>query len=205
MNKSTYKIPLAPPSRATLLSTIQLPPTPLPVRRRCYRNSGWLINRRARNGDPIGLQAYSVEAPQRQARRRWAGFPKEPVECELVGPLLPSHLFFHLLLYLLRLLLYLLLRFLCLLFYLGSFFLYLLFYLGSPFLHLFFYPLLYLLLDWPSARRCAERQYESGRNENGESFPHVFSSSLAGERKSIRAERRIGCEDGPGHRRSSAA
>src|SRR5918997_1914001 len=109
MNKSTYKIPLAPPSRATLLSTIQLPPTPLPVRRRCYRNSGWLINRRARNGDPIGLQAYSVEAPQRQARRRWAGFPKEPVECELVGPLLPSHLFFHLLLYLLRLLLYLLL------------------------------------------------------------------------------------------------
>src|ERR671917_119163 len=161
MNKSTYKIPLAPPSRATLLSTIQLPPTPLPVRRRCYRNSGWLINRRARNGDLIGLQAYSVEAPQRQARRRWAGFPKEPVECELVGPLLPSHLFFHL--------------------------------------------LLYLLLDWPSARRCAERQYESGRNENGESFPHVFSSSLAWERKSIRAERRIGCEDGPGHRRSSAA
>ena len=159
---------------------------------------------RARNGYPVGLQAYSGEAPQRQVRWRWAGFPKDPVACELVGPLLPSHLFFHLLLYLLRLLFYLLLRFLCFLFYLGSFLLHLLFYLGSPLLHLFFYPLLYLLLYRPSARRCAERQYESGRNENGESFPHVFSSSLVWERKSIRAERRIGCEDGPGHRRSSA-
>ena len=36
MNETTYKVPLTPPSPATLLSTIQLPPTPLIVRRRCY-------------------------------------------------------------------------------------------------------------------------------------------------------------------------
>ena len=107
--------------------------------------------------------------------------------------LLPSHLFFHLLLYLFRLLFYLLLRFLCFLFYLSSLFLHLLFYLSSPLLHLFFYPLLYLLLDRTSARRCAGRQYESGHNERGESF-HVFSSSFAQrERKSIRAVRQKGC------------
>jgi hypothetical protein len=46
-------------------------------------------------------------------------------------------------------------------------------------LHLFFYLLLYLLLDNPSTCRCAEHQYESGRNENGESFPHAYFSSLA--------------------------
>jgi len=57
-----------------------------------------------------------------------------------------------------------LLCFLCFLFYLSSLFLHLLFYLSSPLLHLFFYPLLYLLLDGTSARRCAGRQYESGHN-----------------------------------------
>ena len=103
----------------------------------------------------------------------------DSVACELVGPLLPSHLFFHLLLYILRLLFYILPRFLRFLFYLCSFLLHLLFYLGSLLLHLFFYALLYLLLDSPSTCRCAEDQYESGRDENGESFPHVYFSSLA--------------------------
>ena len=103
----------------------------------------------------------------------------DSVACELVGPLLPSHLFFHLLLYILRLLFYILPRFLRFLFYLCSFLLHLLFYLGSLLLHLFFYALLYLLLDRPSPCRCAEDQYESGRDENGESFPHVYFSSLA--------------------------
>src|SRR5919112_1671877 len=140
---------------------------------------GPLTNRRAQNCDLVGPQSYSGEAPQKQDRRRRAGFPKDSVECELVSPLLPSHLFFHLLLYILRLLFYILPRFLRLLFYLCSFLLYLLFYLGLPLLHLFFYPLLDLLLDSPSACRCAEDQYESGRNENGDSFPHVYFSSLA--------------------------
>ena len=107
---------------------------------------------------------------------RQSRVPKPPALPSRVArlALLPCHLFFHLLLYLLRLLFYLLLRFLRFLFYLSSLLLHLLFYLSAPLLHLFFYPLLYLLLDRTSARRCAERQYESGHNESGRSFTHVF-------------------------------
>src|SRR5918997_4972661 len=114
----------------------------------------------------MGLQTYSRQTPQKQARQRRIRFYQRTGPRVVWLALLPSHFFFHLLLYLISLLFYLLLRFLCFLFYLGPLLLHLLFYLGLPLLYLFFYSLLYLLLDRSSTGRCTERRHASSRNEN---------------------------------------
>ena len=86
-------------------------------------------------------------------------------------------LFFYLLLPLLHLLFYLLPRLLYFVFYLLPRFLCFVFYLLLRLLHLLVYLLLYLLFYSPSARRCAERRDESGREEDNESRTYAEKAS----------------------------